>query len=696
MGLREYRRKRNFKQTPEPPGKVGAKRRGGERTFVIQKHAASRLHYDFRLELDGVLKSWAVTKGPSLVPGEKRLAVQVEDHPIEYNKFEGTIPKGEYGGGTVMIWDRGSWQPHNDPHKGLAKGHLDFTLDGKKLKGAWHLVRMHRRPGEKRDNWLLIKQHDDAERSARDKDILEEQPLSVASGRSMDEIASRSRKVWHSDPAKAAPEKKAARKTDIEVGNDKGIADARKGPLPAFVSPALATLVERAPDGSRWIHEIKFDGYRVQARLDRGKVKLMTRKGLDWTKKFLTIRDAVAKLPAKTALIDGELVSEDQDGISRFSLLQQDLKDGRHDRMVFYAFDLLHLDGRDLKSLPLIQRKAALQTLLGNRHGALRLSESLTEPGPSLLKHACKMGLEGIISKLADAPYRSGRGHDWLKAKCSDRQEFVVAGFAPASNDARAVGALVLGVYDHGELRYAGRTGTGFTHESARTLYRKLKALARMSSAIQPVPKEERGVHAPIWVEPTLVAEVDFRGWTHGDRVRQASFQGLREDKSAKDVVREVKAAAAAARSAAVRSAIVKTRNAETAGKVKLTHPDRVYWRDAGITKRDLADYYTKVWKWMKPHVAGRPIALLRCPEGASTSKAARGRSSVEPAISRSVRRKPRPPGPARVETGNRGNSRPSRCARSRSQSPSWFPLGGAFSEAAPQKIPRLCRSAGR
>jgi bifunctional non-homologous end joining protein LigD len=309
--------------------------------------------------------------------------------------------------------------------------------------------------------------------------------------------------------------------------------------LPGFVEPALATLVVKAPDSARFIHEIKFDGYRMQARLDRGKVKLLTRKGLDWTERFPTVAEAIARLPAGSALIDGELVSEDAKGISRFSLLQQDLKAGRHDRMVFYAFDLMHLDGADLRPRPLTERKAALAKLLARARGAVRLSESLTEPGSVLLKQACKMGLEGIVSKIADAPYRSGRGHAWLKSKCSDRQEFVVAGFSPSTADAQAVGALVLAVYRRGKLTYAGRTGTGFTHDTSRQLFRTLKARARKASPLDTVPKEERGRRAPIWVEPNMVVEVDFRGWTHGDRVRQASFQGVREDKSARQVVRE-------------------------------------------------------------------------------------------------------------------------------------------------------------
>ncbi len=320
------------------------------------------------------------------------------------------------------------------------------------------------------------------------------------------------------------------------------LAHARHAALPDFVQPALATLVDKPPAGPRWIHEIKFDGYRIQARLDRGKVRLLTRKGLDWTAKFPTVAEAVARLPAKTALLDGEVVSEDAKGISRFSLLQQDLKAGRHDRKVLYVFDLLHLDGADLTALPLTQRKAALSRLLSRARGAMRLSESLTEPGPKLLRSACRMGLEGIVSKRAEAPYRSGRGRDWLKEKCSDRQEFVVAGFAPSTADAHAVGALVLAYYDDGKLTYAGRVGTGFTHATARELYRTLKAQERKKSPLATVPKEERGRRGPIWVEPSMVVEVDFHGWTHSDRVRQASFQGVREDKPARQVVREATA----------------------------------------------------------------------------------------------------------------------------------------------------------
>ncbi|MBS0535311.1 MAG: DNA ligase D [Proteobacteria bacterium] len=663
-GLKVYHGKRRFGVTAEPKGKV-ARKRG--HAFVIQKHAARRLHYDLRLELDGVMKSWAVTRGPSLVPSEKRLAVEVEDHPIEYNTFEGTIPQGEYGGGTVMVWDRGTWSPEGDPHFGLKKGHLAFDLDGGKLHGHWHLVRLHKRPGERRNNWLLIKSDDEAARTLKDKDILEEADFSIKTGRSMDEIAQGKRatakdkaamkKVLTStkkkmsarstraaEPAKPAkgvksgkPAKSARKKTasaqlvqrhdtiaDRKSATPKG---GKRAPLPGFVEPCLATLTAKAPEAAHWIHEIKFDGYRLQARLERGNAKLLTRKGLDWTRKFRGIAEAVEELPVDSALIDGELVVEDDNGVSSFSLLQQELKSGRQERLVYYVFDLLYLSGADLRSLPLHERKDALAGLIGKagKHSPLRFSESIDERGPVLLKHACRLGLEGIISKRDDAPYRSGRGHDWLKAKCTGRQEFVIAGYVPSTADAQAIGALVLGVHEHGKLVYAGRVGTGFTHDSARALYRKLKAAQRPRTAFSAIPAEERGVRAPVWVEPNLVAEVDFRGWTHGDRVRQASFQGLREDKAPTDVVREVEqtektvAATRTSAASAKRSAPVKARKSNaTVGAISLTHPDRVYWDDAGVTKRDLAEYYQSVWKWMAPHVAGRPISLLRCPEGAA------------------------------------------------------------------------------
>jgi bifunctional non-homologous end joining protein LigD len=646
-GLKTYQSKRRFDVTAEPRGKA-ARTRG--HAFVIQKHAATRLHYDLRLELDGVMKSWAVTRGPSLVPGEKRLAVEVEDHPVEYNTFEGTIPKGEYGGGTVMIWDRGQWSPDHDAHLGLAKGHLDFHLDGGRLSGGWHLVRMRKRPGEKRNNWLLIKSDDEAARTAKEKDILEQNMRSVVSGRTMDEIA-KGKAVWHSSGAKAKPAKQTKAKSAKPAKTRKTSKSKARKPrkaaaltakasvqrsakgddrLPPFIEPSLATLSDKAPNSGNWIHEIKFDGYRLQARLDHGKVTLLTRKGLDWTAKFATTARAIAKLPAKTAVIDGELVVEGPDGVSSFSLLQEALKSGADETMVFYAFDLLYLDGKDMRPKPLEQRKDALAGLLKRmpKNGPVRFSESFDTKGNELHARACGLGLEGIISKLRDAPYRSGRGNDWLKTKCGDRQELVVAGFSPSTADAHAIGALSLGYYKDGELTYAGRCGTGYTRSLARDLYRKLKPLERKASPFKTLPPEERGKNRPVWVEPKFVAEVNFHGWTHGDipRVRQASFQGLRDDKKASEVVREEKRALPArARSAARKTAKIvrpaapkKSKDDVTVGHVRLTHPDRVYWDDAGVTKRDLAEYYQEVWDRMQPHVTGRVIALLRCPGGAS------------------------------------------------------------------------------
>jgi bifunctional non-homologous end joining protein LigD len=666
MGLQAYHAKRKFGATPEPRGRQA--RRKGSR-FVIQKHAARRLHYDLRLEHDGVMKSWAVTRGPSLVPGEKRLAVRVEDHPIEYNTFEGTIPQGQYGGGTVLIWDRGRWQPEGDPDKGLAKGHLDFTLDGEKLHGAWHLVRMRGRPGEKRESWLLIKAHDDAARGERDPDILEEEPNSVVSGRSIEEIAQAKGRVWQSNRGAAANAKtaaqpriggmnakpKAARATRRAPAKSAGGKNAKASgkrkaddveggvPLPDFIPPSLATLRAQAPDGPQWLHEVKFDGYRIQARLDHGKGRLLTRKGLDWTEKFPNVAQAVARLPATTALLDGEIVVEDEHGVSSFSALQAALKAHETERFVYDVFDLLHLDGRDLTGLALIERKRALKQLLGGakQTGPIRFSEHLEGDGALVLARACEMALEGIVSKRADAPYSSGRSENFIKSKCANAQEFVVGGYVPSSVLPRAVGALVVGYYENGKLAYAGRVGTGFARAVARDLWKRLHPLEIAKPPVDRMPATERR-RDTCWVQPKLVVEVEFRGWTADKLLRQAAFKGVREDKPAAEVTRETpampdrkpsapkkgrkptKVAAHAARHATQRSQSPPARAARSAPRakpsdetdVRLTHPDRVYWVDAGVTKQDLADYYRDAWDWMAPHVTGRPLALLRCPDG--------------------------------------------------------------------------------
>ena len=599
MALDSYRAKRDFRRTPEPRG-AGRKRIAGN-SFVVQKHDARRLHYDFRLEMDGVLKSWAVTRGPSLVPSEKRLAVHVEDHPLAYGDFEGTIPKGEYGGGTVIVWDRGTWTPLGDPGKGLAKGHLEFELAGEKLAGRWHLVRMAARPREKRDNWLLIKGDDEYARAAGDPDILDERPESVKTGRDVKDVAGEA-PGWSSKTGRIA---KTAAKAKAEAAGPKTrIRGARKARMPGFVPPQLATLKPQAPTGRDWVHEIKFDGYRLQAHLSGGKVRLVTRGGLDWTGKFgKAVPRALAALPAQEAVIDGELVVEAAGGASDFSALQADLSEGRSDRFVFYAFDLLHLDGQDLRGAALVDRKAALARLLAGAPAHLRYSEHFEEDGEIVLRHACRLSLEGIVSKRANGKYRPGRGRDWIKSKCGDRQELVIGGYVPSSTSAGAIGSLVLGVFEDGRLQHAGRVGTGFSRAVAEDLYRRLSALERERSpfAGRLDAAARRGVH---FVKPRLVAEVEFRDWTADGRVRHAAFRGLREDKPAAQVVREGEAMKTARAAASPRAA------------VKLTHPDRVYWKDAGVTKEGLASYYAQVWRLMAPHVVSRPLALLRCPEG--------------------------------------------------------------------------------
>jgi bifunctional non-homologous end joining protein LigD len=670
VGLQVYRKKRKFDVTPEPRGRA-TRSKGNQ--FVIQKHAARRLHYDLRLELDGVMKSWAVTRGPSLVPGEKRLAVHVEDHPIEYNTFEGTIPQGEYGGGTVMIWDRGQWEPDGDPHRGYKKGHLIFALEGEKLHGRWHLVRMHGRAGEKKEPWLLIKAKDEEARSADDPDILEDKPLSVVSGRSIPEIAEGKgrKRVWHSNrsvkdnvTAGATKDNASVRRASTSKTSQKNGRSARPSatkkkssgkrtsnsddteprpqgaPLPDFVPPALATLRATAPSGAGWVHEIKFDGYRIQARLDRGKVRLLTRKGLDWTSKFPNIAAAVAKLPARTALIDGEVVIEDAGGVSSFSGLQAALKAGERDRFLYYVFDLLHLDGRDLTALPLIERKAELGRLVGKaKQGTIRYSDDFEASGPKMLQHACGLGLEGIVSKRTDAPYRTGRSETFVKTKCSNAQEFVVGGYAPSNVQPRAIGALVAGYYDQGRFIYAGRIGTGYTQAVARDLWKRLHPLEIDKPPFDQIPREEARRRDVNWVEPRTVIESQFRGWTADGLVRQAAFKGVREDKPPQEVVRELPAgrgaegsAESAPRIAAeAAKAMTKTSKAKARpsgrkssgrqtkpenGEVRFTHPDRVYWVDVGVTKQDLADYYRSVWDWMAPQVVNRPLSLLRCPDG--------------------------------------------------------------------------------
>jgi bifunctional non-homologous end joining protein LigD len=578
MALGTYRAKRDFARTDEP---AGTDRRGHGDAFVVQKHAARSLHYDLRLEIGDTLASWAVTRGPSLVPGEKRLAVHVEDHPLDYADFEGEIPKGQYGGGEVIVWDRGRWEPESDPVRGLRKGRLDFTLEGAKLKGRWHLVRMGARPGEKRENWLLIKGKDEAARSEADPDILAERPESVISGRTVEDIAA-------GRPAKRQAGQRAKAK-------------GRRDPFPGFVPPALATLKPKPPTGSGWVHEIKFDGYRLQAQIRGGKAKLLTRSGQDWTDRFgPEIPQALAALPASTAILDGEIVVEGASGASDFPALQADLSAGRTDRFRYWLFDALYLDGEDLRARPLVERKERLAALMQGAPEPLRFGEHFEEDGEVLLRHACRLSLEGLVSKQRNGRYPAGRTRSWIKSKCSDRQEFVIAGYVPSTVAKDLVGALVLGYHNGGKLVHAGRVGTGFSQAAARDLVARLAPLARETPpfATKPSAEAARGV---TWVKPELVAEVEFRAWTADGLLRHAAFRGLREDKPAREVTRE-----------APPGEPVPAQKPP----VRLTHPDRVYWPDAGVTKQGLADYYAQVWPRMAPHLVNRPVALLRCPGG--------------------------------------------------------------------------------
>ncbi len=636
--LSRYREMRDFSRTPEPSGI--RKEAGPDLRFVIQKHAARRLHYDLRLELDGVYKSWAVTKGPSLDPHIKRLAVHVEDHPIDYGDFEGIIPKGEYGGGAVMIWDRGFWRPEGDPAKGYAKGHLAFELDGEKLHGRWHLVRTKPRPSDKKEQWLLFKSDDEFAHPEAEEDILEAAPDSVATRRTMDEIAADQSAVWSSagglvrgdlspagDASANGERVRRSKKPAPSHGGDPSvnpasIKGAKKANFPECVEPCLALLVEKPPEGESWLNEIKFDGYRLMAAIEGESIRLLTRNGLDWTKRFPGIAEAFENFPATSALVDGEAVVEDENGVSRFSALQEALSERKTaSAAVFIAFDLLYLDGYSLRDVPLDDRKAILAKLLSsNRHPSLRYSDHVVGSGQAMYEHACRLGLEGIVSKRRDAPYRSGRSGEWTKSKCVNREEFVVGGYTPSTAIRNAIGSLALGAYDAGEFVYVGRTGTGFTQRSAQSLFKELQpSRIRTAPFAKALSSEER--RGLVFVEPKLVAEVEFRGWTQDRRLRQAAFKGLREDKPASEVQLEMPRQDAGVRppnkKAGASAKATKGGDIEFAG-IRLTHPDRILWEGQGLTKLGLAEYYAEVAEYILPFITGRPLALVRCPNGES------------------------------------------------------------------------------
>jgi bifunctional non-homologous end joining protein LigD len=653
--LSTYRQKRDFEKTAEPSGeaRVAPSKR---RRFVVQKHDATRLHYDLRLEFDGVFKSWAVTKGPSLDPHDKRLAVEVEDHPLDYGDFEGTIPEGQYGGGTVQLWDRGYWESEA-PERGFKKGDLKFTLEGEKLHGSWVLVRMrHDRNGGKRTNWLLIKHRDAFAREGTANTILDADQ-SVASGRSMDQIANGKGKapkpfmtaksgrakadaVWNSnrgDAADARAESKAASRAAPAAkarGPAKAPAKAAKGKkvaaLPDFVAPELCISVERPPGGEGWCHEIKFDGYRVQLRVEDGEATLKTRKGLDWSDKFQAIAKEGSSLP--DTLIDGEIVALDHNGAPEFSALQAAISDGKTDDLIFFAFDLLFADGEDIRRIPLGERKARLKKLLEARAKSksrvIRYVEHFEAGGDAILQSASKLSLEGIVSKKLDAPYRSGRSENWTKAKCRAGHEVVLGGWKTTNGKFRS---LMAGVHRDDHLAFVGMVGTGFGQDKVKRIMPALKAAASNKSPFggKNAPKKTRDVH---WLKPELVAEIEFAGFTGDGNIRQAAFKGLRQDKPADEVEAEKPAMTVVAKPTAKKAprTAVKSgkpprpgssngKSAEVMGVV-ISKPDKALWPDAGdgeaVTKLDLARYFEAVGGWMIGHLKGRPCSVVRAPDG--------------------------------------------------------------------------------
>ena len=663
--LARYRSMRDFKVTAEPSGTSKSKKTSAL-PFVIQKHAASHLHYDFRLGWNGVLKSWAVSKGPSYVVKDKRLAVQVEDHPMEYGGFEGVIPKGQYGGGTVMVWDQGTWEPqpgHTDVDEGLRTGSLKFIMHGERMKGKWALIRMKGKyASESKPNWLLIKEHDDFEKPESAEPVTEEFTTSVVTGRTMEQIAASEDHVWHSkDTAtgkawqridKEKEEQPPTRSpTPIPATKTKPAqppAGTPKEKLPAFIPPQLALQTTTPPATSGWLHELKLDGYRIQARKSGPQVQLLTRTGLDWTHRMKTIATQVSILPCESAILDGEVVVLDDKGNTSFADLQAAFQEGAKKPLTYFVFDLLHLNGHNLRNLSLIERKATLAALLANSHDHIRLSEHIESNGPAVFKSACELDAEGIISKRAAGAYISGRTGDWLKAKCIREQEFVIGGFTlPAKGHAgiHGVGALLLGYYRDGKLIYAGRTGTGFTQKTHKIIRTQLDKLRQTENPFFNPPDEAR--RNVISVKPKLVAQVRFATWTADKLVRQASFKGLREDKPASEVRLEqplplaetqqeahhttASAVAAKAHTTSSSEKAVISTGAERSGEtrfsttkskpaahapIRLTHPDKIIDAESHLTKQQLADYYWAIAPHMLPSIADRPLSIVRCPDG--------------------------------------------------------------------------------
>jgi len=594
LDIETYNRKRDFSKTKEPRGR---KLKGKGDSFVVQKHEASRLHWDCRLELDGVLKSWAVPKGPSLDPGENRLAMRTEDHPLDYGGFEGTIPKGEYGGGTVMLWDQGRWEPdpRKDPSKTIEEGHLHFTLEGERMKGEWVMFRLKPKPGEKAEPWMLKKVTDDFADPADGDALVDNCVTSVTTGRTMAEIAA-GEDVWKSNRG----------------GQEGGRAKrkASKAP-PAFVEPQLATLVDEVPAGTSWIHEIKYDGYRLLLSVGEGVATAWTRNGLDWSDKFKVLVKAAAKLPPG-CLIDGEAVALDDDGRPSFQLLQSTLKDQKGANLAFYAFDLLIDRGEDIRKLPNIERKERLAALLEGVSAPILYGDHIIGRGEEMFEAVCKQGGEGIISKKASATYSGTRTRNWLKIKCIQRQEFVIVGWSE-SDKRRGFRSLLLAAKDGRKLTYSGKVGTGFNAQLIEDLMERMEPLAVDQAPVEVPRADRKGAH---WIEPKLVAEIKFSEFTDDGILRHPSFVGLREDKPAKDVVKEVPKHLTANETKPKRAKAKRSHaNAEDFG-IEISSPDRVIFPELGLTKKALADYYATIEPLIMVDAADRPMTLIRFPSG--------------------------------------------------------------------------------
>ena len=606
MLLKDYYKKRGFRKTPEPRGKISKQQHSLH--FVIQKHAARKLHYDLRLELDGVLKSWAVPKGPSLNPNDKHLAVQVEDHPLDYINFEGVIPEKEYGGGTIIVWDKGVWEPIGDAHSGIEKGKLHFKLEGEKVHGDWYLVRMSGEAGDDGKNWLLIKEKD---KYSAQTNILDAMPYSILSGKSIEEIEGNQ---TYSSNTTIINHLVSQRLHSSEY-SAKRIAQT----IPVFIKPQLGTLLEKPPVGDQWLHEIKYDGYRALCRIEKKAVRLYSRNSNDWTSRFPAIVEEIASVGIANGWLDGEIVALLPDGRSSFQTLQTMLSEGNEHGLIYYLFDVIYLNDVDLRSVPLQERKKLLKAILDTTHNKLahlRFSDHIVGLGEKFYTEVCKLALEGMVSKQKGHGYHSGRSRDWVKIKCLKRQEFVIGGFTKGKRV--GFGALLLGVYDEeGQLVYCGRVGTGFNEKTLNDLRQHLASLVVDNS---PFFKEVAAEHSKNiqWVQPKLVAEVAFSEWTRGGLLRQPSFQGLREDKAPEEVVREnYDKSHSTIKAITENYPALRTKGGrwEVAG-VRISNPNKILYPDPGLTKYELALYYEAISEYMLPYLVKRPLTLLRCPEG--------------------------------------------------------------------------------